>query len=123
MGHNVYAHLNAVQRANQAYDNGDVPAMLVQEKFNRIYFRDVVDAIFSTPNRADAELIIESFDKFWQSIIGTRGATGKKTVNAATQFANLFDFQEEATVQLEHSEEFSEEEEQLLDQLELQVKE
>jgi len=123
MGHNVYAHLNAVQRANQAYDNGKVPAMLVQEKFDRVYFRDVVDAIFSTPNRADAELIIESFDKFWQSIIGTRGATGKKTVNAATQFANLFDFEEETTVQLEHSEEFSEEEEQLLDQLELQVKE
>jgi hypothetical protein len=123
MGHNVYAHLNAVQRANQAYDNGSVPAMLVQEKFDRIYFRDVVDAIFSTPNRADAELIIESFDKFWQSIIGTRGATGKKTVNAATQFANLFDYTEESTVQLEHSEEFSEEEEKLLDQLELQVKE
>jgi len=123
MGHNVYAHLNAVQRANQAYDNGAVPAMLVQEKFDRIYFRDVVDAIFSTPNRADAELIIESFDKFWQSIIGTRGATGKKTVNAATQFANLFDFEEETSVQLEHSEEFSEEEEKLLDQLELQVKE
>lgn len=122
MGHNVYAHINAVQRANEAYDNGSVPAMLVQEKFDRIYFRDVVDAIFSTPNRADAELIIESFDKFWQSIIGTRGATGKKTVNAATQFANLFDYEEDTPVQSEHSEEFTEDEENKLDQLEDEVK-
>ena len=122
MGHNVYAHINAVQRANEAYDNGSVPAMLVQEKFDRIYFRDVVDAIFSTPNRADAELIIESFDKFWQSIIGTRGATGKKTVNASTHFANLFDYEEDTPVQSEHSEEFTEDEENKLDQLEDEVK-
>jgi hypothetical protein len=122
MGHNVYAHLNAVQRANQAYDNGSVPAMLVQEKFDRIYFRDIVDAIFSTPNRTDAEMIIENFDKFWQAIIGTRGATGKKTVNAATQFANLFDYDDNAVVQSEHSEEFTEDEESKLDQLEDEVK-
>jgi hypothetical protein len=122
MGHNVYAHLNAVQRANQAYDNGSVPAMLVQEKFDRIYFRDVVDAIFSTPKRADAEMIIDSFDKFWQAIIGTRGATGKKTVNAATQFANLFDYDDNTAVQSEHDEEFTEDEESKLDQLEDEVK-
>jgi hypothetical protein len=122
MGHNVYAHLNAVQRANQAYDLGSVPAMLVQEKFDRIYFRDIVDAIFSTPNRADAEMIIDSFDKFWQAIIGTRGATGKKTVNAATQFANLFDYEDDCAVQSEHDEEFTEDESLKLDQLEDEVK-
>ena len=123
MGHNVWSHINAVQLANQKYDQGNVPAMLVQEKFDRIYFRDVVDAIFSTPNREDAEMIIESFDKFWQAIIGTRGATGKKTVNAATHFTNLFDYVEDDPVQLEHGEEFTEEEILKLDQLELQAKE
>jgi hypothetical protein len=92
--------------------------MLVQEKFDRIYFRDIVDAIFSTPNREDAEMIIESFDKFWQAIIGTRGATGKKTVNAATHFTNLFEEVGEETVQLE-DEEFDTSK---LDQLEDEVK-
>jgi hypothetical protein len=123
MGHNVWSHINAVQTANQAYDNGSTPAMLVQEKFNRIYFRDVVDAIFSTSSRAEAEAVIEDFDKFWQSIIGTRGATGKKTVNASTMFANLFDVVEDEPVQLDHSEDFTDEEESKLDQLESQVKE
>ena len=33
----------------------------------------------------------EEFSKFWMSIIGTRGATGKRTVNASSQFNNLFE--------------------------------
>jgi hypothetical protein len=123
MGHNVYAHINAVQRANAAYDNGSVPAMLVQEKFNRLYFKDVVESIFATSDRATADRLVEDYSKFWMSIIGTRGATGKKTVNASTSFANLFDVIEEELVQSEHGEEFTEEEESKLDQLELQVKE
>jgi hypothetical protein len=123
MGHNVWSHINAVQTANQKYDTNVVPAMLVQEKFDRIYFRDVVDAIFAANNRADADAIIESFDKFWQAIIGTRGATGKKTVNASTHFANLFDEVDESPVQLEHGEEFTEEESNKLDQLENEIKE
>ena len=91
MGHNVWSHINAVQEANRQYDNGIVPAMLVEEQFDRIYFRDVVEAIFATSNRDEAEAIIEEFSKFWMSIIGTRGATGKKTVNANTSYGNLFE--------------------------------
>ncbi len=91
MGHNVWSHINAVQEANRQYDNGIVPAMLVEEQFDRVYFRDVVEAIFATSNRDEAEAIIEEFSKFWMSIIGTRGATGKKTVNANTGFGNLFE--------------------------------
>ena len=48
MGHNVWSHINAVQEANRQYDNGVVPAMLVEEQFHRVYFRDVVEAIFAT---------------------------------------------------------------------------
>jgi hypothetical protein len=91
MGHNVWSHLTAVQEANRQYDAGLCPAMLVQEKFERIYFRDIVDAIFSADDRATAEAIIDGFDKFWQAIPGTRGATGKKTVNASTMFNSLFE--------------------------------
>jgi hypothetical protein len=122
MGHNVWSHINAVQEANRKYDSGSVPAMLVQEKHDRIYFKDVVDAIFSADKREDAELIIKTFDKFWQAIIGTRGATGKKTVNAATQFANLFDIVEDDSVQSEYDDEFSEDQIHNLDNLENSVK-
>jgi hypothetical protein len=91
MGHNVWSHINAVQEANRQYDNGIIPNMLVEESFDRLFFRDVVEAIFATSNRDEADQIIEEFSRFWMSIIGTRGATGKKTVNASTQYTNLFE--------------------------------
>ena len=91
MGHNVWSHINAVQEANRKYDNGITPAMLIDESFDRILFRDVIEAIFATSNRDEAEAVIEEFSRFWLSIIGTRGAVGKKTVNASTQFGNLFE--------------------------------
>jgi hypothetical protein len=85
MGHNVWMHLNAVQEANRQYDLGKLPAMLVDERFDRVYYKDVVDAIFACDNRDDANAIVEYYSKFWMTIIGTRGATGKKTVNAHTK--------------------------------------
>ena len=91
MAHNVWSHIDAVQEGNRQYDNGKLPAMLVDESFDRLFFRDVVEAIFATSNRDEANAVIEEFSRFWMSIIGTRGATGKKTVNASTQFANLFE--------------------------------
>lgn len=123
MGHNVWSHINAVQRANQEYDAGKIPAMLVQERFDRLFFKDIVEAIFATSDRGTADAVVEEYSRFWMSIIGTRGATGKKTVNASTMFANLFDEVESETVQSEHGDEFTDEEESKLDQLELQVKE
>jgi hypothetical protein len=68
--------------------------MLVDERFDTVYFKDVVEAIFSAPDRETAIAIIDLYDKFWQSIIGTRGATGKKTVNASTMFSSLFEAEE-----------------------------
>ena len=85
MGHNVWMHLNAVQEANRQYDLGKLPAMLVDERFDRVYYKDIVEAIFACDNRDDANAIIEYYSKFWMTIIGTRGATGKKTVNAHTK--------------------------------------
>ena len=106
MGHNVYAHLNAVQRANQAYANGVYPNMLVASKSDRKnfrqcdlhFFRDIVDAIFATSDRGTAEkLVDEEYYSYWTDIIGTRGATGKKTINASAQFDVLFDVVDDAT--------------------------
>jgi len=91
MGHNVWMHINAVQEANRQYDAGKIPNMLVQEEFDRVMFRDIVEAIFATDDREVADAIIEEYYYYWMSIIGTRGATGKKTVNAMTQFNNLFE--------------------------------
>ena len=85
MGHNVWMHLNAVQEANRQYDSGKLPAMLVDERFDRVYYKDIVEAIFACDNRDDANAIVEHYSKFWMTIIGTRGATGKKTVNAHTK--------------------------------------
>lgn len=89
MGHNVWMHVNAVQEANRRYDLGNIPDMLIQENFHRIFFKDVVDAIFATSDRSVADKTVEEYSKYWMSIIGTRGATGKKTLNAHTK-ANEF---------------------------------
>ena len=91
MGHNCWMHINAVQEANRQYDAGKIPKMLVQETFDTVMFRDIVEAIFATDDREVADAIIEEYSRYWMSIIGTRGAIGKKTVNATTQFNNLFE--------------------------------
>lgn len=96
MGHNVWMHINAVQEANRQYDQGRYPGMLIQETFDRVAFKDIVEAIFASPDRDTALAVVEEFDKFWMSIIGTRGFSGKKTVNASTMFNNLFEQADDA---------------------------
>jgi hypothetical protein len=103
MGHNVWSHISAVQEANRRYDQGVTPRMLVQETFDRVYFRDVVEAIFATSDKGTALAIIDEFSKFWMSIIGTRGATGKKTINASTMFNSLFESEEEEEYHVDDS--------------------
>jgi len=95
MGHNVWMHIESVQRANRQYDAGVVPGMLVEETFDRILFRDVVNRVFEAKDRAGSMRIIEQYSKFWDSIKGTRGFTGKRIVNAHSQFNSLFDVEEE----------------------------
>jgi hypothetical protein len=84
-------------------------------------FRDVVDAIFSAPDKDTAMAIIDYYDKFWQAIPGTRGATGKKTVNASTMFATLFDEVDPDPVQSEDEVDFDESAIDKLDDLEASV--
>ena len=95
MGHNVWMHLEAVQRANREYDNGSWPAMMWNQNGDHARFKDIVNAIFATPDRAEAEAIIESYDRYWMDIVGTRGFKGKKAKNAMSMFNNLFDVEED----------------------------
>ena len=90
MGHNVWSHINAVQEANRQYSNGVMPKMLVQETFDRLYFKDVVEKIFSIDDRELALKEVEKHRKYLMSIIGTRGAVGKKTINASANFNKFF---------------------------------
>ena len=96
MGHNVWMHLEAVQRANREYDNGTWPAMMwnqgtKERTGDHARFKDIVDAIFATPDRAEAEAIIEKYDRYWMDIVGTRGFKGDKAKNAHSQFNALFE--------------------------------
>ena len=84
-------------------------------------FKDVVEAIFSAPDKDTAIAIIDYYDKFWQAIPGTRGAVGKKTVNASTQFSALFDIIEEDSVQSKEEVDFDESAIDKLDDLEASV--
>ena len=90
MGHNVWSHITAVQKANSEYQKNIIPSMLVQEMFDFITFRDVVDEIFATSDRDKANKVNNNYRKYLDSIIGTRGLTGKKMTNASTYFNKLF---------------------------------
>jgi hypothetical protein len=95
MGHNVWTHLESVQRANQTFDAGaEWPYMMWNENGDHARFADIVDAIFATADRDESEAIIEHYSKYWMDIIGTRGFKGKKIMNANTKFNALFDVEE-----------------------------
>ena len=97
MGHNVWTHIEAVQRANRAYDSGTWPAMMWNQGTkgrtgDHARFRDIVDAIFATPDRAESESIIEKYDRYWMDIVGTRGFKGDKAKSGRPMFDQLFNF-------------------------------
>jgi len=94
MGHNVWMHLTAVQEANRRFDAGEYPAMMRRQGGDYARFADIVEAIFSAPDRDTAESIIEHYSSYWMEIVGTRGFKGKKAMNARTQFSALFDYEQ-----------------------------
>jgi len=84
MGHNVWTHIEAVQRANREYDAGQYPAMMRYSGPGQDKFKDIVDSIFAAPDKQTALNIIEHYTKYWMEIVGTRGNKGKKALNSAT---------------------------------------
>jgi hypothetical protein len=110
MGHNVWTHIYAVQEANRQYDAGLHPAMMAVHSSNKKshmeysdhnYFKDIVNAIFATSSRGQAEALVEHYEKYWRKIIGTRGATGDSTFTAMPIYNLLFE-EEPATVEEHH---------------------
>ena len=90
MAHNVWMHINAVQTANEQYDLGIVPGMLIRKRTQEM-FRDIVPEIIANASTSKADDLINEYNKFWIDIVGQRGYTGKKTVNSSTQFNALFE--------------------------------
>jgi len=122
MGHNVWTHIEAVQRANREFDAGTWPYMMQHDGSDHEFFADIVDRIFAAPTREAAMEIIDSpkyarHNGYWNQIIGTRGFKGKNTVNANTMFNNLFEISDGND---EDSVDFSED---VLDNLEQEQKE
>jgi hypothetical protein len=93
MGHNVWTHIEAVQRANREYDAGNYPSMMKHrvDTGDGEFFKDIVERIFAAPTKQAALDIIETpaYSRpkgYWEQIVGTRGNKGEKTTNSNTQF-------------------------------------
>jgi hypothetical protein len=92
--HNVYQHIYAVQEANRRYEQGIIPKMIMNENHERIRFGDIVEEIFSKKTKQESIDLINKHDSLWtQMSSGSQGFSGKKTVNAMTNFNKLFDFE------------------------------
>ncbi len=91
MAHNVWTHIESTQRANREYDAGRFPNMLIDDEIQLTMFKEVIPRIFELQDREKSLALIEDYTKFWMKVIGTRLNIGKKTVNASTQFNNLFE--------------------------------
>jgi len=102
MGHNVWHHINAVQEANRQFDSGTIPKMLVDEKSGMTII-DIIDAIFATNDYEERLAILEMYEKFFMKVAGARGMGGKKAINAAAQFDNMFDLDVKSAQQREEA--------------------
>ena len=94
MGHNVWMHIEAVQRANRYYDQGICPDMMVHPTNSDYDARKIIDRIFAARDRQKSLAIIDDHGKIWERIIGTRGFTGKRVWSAAPMFNALFDYEQ-----------------------------
>jgi hypothetical protein len=84
MGHNVWMHIEAVQRANREFDAGRRPAMMQWSHGNYVKFEDAVEEVFSAPSKQASLDVIQKYSNYWMEIVGTRGFKGKKALNAHT---------------------------------------
>jgi len=112
MGHNVWHHINAVQEANRQYDSGISPNMLCPKGFTSESFKDIVDEIFATSDKDKALELIKKYEYFWEQVIGTRGASGKRATNPISNYNKFF-----TELDVEVEEEFDEEDELKLEAL------
>jgi hypothetical protein len=92
MSHNVWHHINAVQTANQQYENGLMPLMLSGKTDEQFDFRSIVDDVFSQKTRQKSLERISYYESCFDLIIGTRGFTGKRLMRPnQSVFNSLFE--------------------------------
>ena len=91
VGHNVWMHIEAVQRANRMFDSGTSPDMLVHPLNSDYDVARLIDQVFAACDRQKSLQIINDNARIWERVIGTRGFTGKRAVNATSMFNNLFE--------------------------------
>ena len=88
-------HINAVQEAIRRYEQGIIPKMLMNETFESVLFKDIIDEVFSKKTKQEAIDLIDSHSRLWMQFqSGSQGISGKKTVNAMTMFDQLFEQEE-----------------------------
>ena len=87
--HNVYQHMIAVQEANRRYEQRILPRMTFHP-LDGYTFGEVVDKIFALKDRQASLDMIESYSKFWTQMKAGQGFSGKKTINAYSQFDELY---------------------------------
>jgi len=90
MAHNVYTHIYSIQEANRQYDNGCIPAMLIDQR-NATTITDIVEELFTEKDINKQYDILNKYSKFFMNIKGNRGFGGKNSIKPATSFKNLFD--------------------------------
>lgn len=95
MGHNVFAHIDSIQRAIDKYQTGGIfPAPLIDREYympDGVIGRDLVDKIFAAKTKEEGLAIIEYHSRYLGKLVGGRGNKGNKRMNAGTQFDSLFE--------------------------------
>jgi hypothetical protein len=94
MAHNVWHHINAVQTANELYEQGTLPLMLAGKTDPKYNFSLVVNDIFSQKTRQASLDRIKYYESCFDQIIGTRGFTGKNLIRTSDVLFDTF-FEEE----------------------------
>ena len=98
MGHNVWTHIEAVQRANQTYDSKiapgivgrNAPDMLVDPFNPDNDIHNIIDKVFAEKDLQKSLQIINNSSKILERVIGTRGNTGARAITAFPQYNDLF---------------------------------
>lgn len=101
MAHNVWMHIEAVQRANRAFDSGTLPDMMAHPRDQYFDAARVIDRVFAARDRQKSLQIIDDHAKIWERIIGTRGYTGQRAISSRPTFNAYFDLDEPDTAETE----------------------
>jgi hypothetical protein len=84
MAHNTFIHIDGIQTANQLYDTGCMPAILVNQ-LTGITFNDIIDELFDTTDLQKQYDILNNHTRFFNKI--------NKSINATTMINALFDWE------------------------------